>query len=63
MWSDLFSLLGWGVSSYGGSLLISAYGQRVTFRILGVISFLTAFIYLLFNFFYLRPRNNKLNNQ
>lgn len=58
---DCFSRsIGWAVSSYGGSLLIAAYGQRVTFRILSVISFITAFIYLLFNFFYLRPRNNQL---
>jgi hypothetical protein len=52
--------IGAAISSYGGSLLIAAYGQRVTFRILGVTSFFSGFIYLLFNFFYLRPKNNQL---
>ncbi|XP_046450998.1 uncharacterized protein LOC124199271 isoform X1 [Daphnia pulex] len=51
--------LGWGVSSYGGSLLIDGYGQRVTFRVLGVMSFIAGFIYLLFNFLYLRPKKNQ----
>lgn len=54
--------LGFGVGSFGGSLLIGAYGLRVTFRILGAISFITGFLYLLFNIFYLRRRNSETVN-
>ena len=53
------SYAGFGVGSSGGSLLIGAYGQRVTFRILGGISFITGLFYFLFNFFYLRLKNTK----
>ena len=60
MWINSFVIYaGFGVGSSGGSLLIGAYGQRVTFRILGGISFITGLFYFLFNFFYLRPKNTK----
>lgn len=56
---DSFCDAGFGVGSSGGSLLIGAYGQRVTFRILGGVSFITGLFYFLFNFFYLRPKNTE----
>ncbi|XP_057367450.1 uncharacterized protein LOC130688483 [Daphnia carinata] len=49
--------LGAGIGSSVGGFLIGAYGQRTTFRILGVMSFITGFSYFLFNVFYVRRRN------
>lgn len=55
--------LGAGIGNSVGSILIGAYGQRMTFRILGVIAFVTGFLYFLFNIFYLRPnKNEKINS-
>ena len=53
-----FHLTGCGVGSFGGSLLIGVYGLRVTFRILGVVSFISGLLYFLLNIFYLRRKNN-----
>jgi hypothetical protein len=47
-----FHLIGCGVGSFGGSLLIGVYGLRVTFRILGVVSFIRGLLYYLLNIFY-----------
>ncbi|XP_057367699.1 uncharacterized protein LOC130688706 [Daphnia carinata] len=52
--------LGAGIGSTVGGFLIGAYGQRTTFRILGVIAFITGFFYFLFNVFYLRRRNSNI---
>lgn len=54
--------LGAGIGSSVGGAMIGAYGQRVVFRILGIVAFFTGFFYLLFNFFYLRPKANERNN-
>jgi hypothetical protein len=54
--------LGAGIGSSVGGALIGAFGQRVVFRILGVVAFLTGFLYFLFNIFYLRPKANEKNN-
>ncbi|EFX88453.1 hypothetical protein DAPPUDRAFT_234331 [Daphnia pulex] len=56
--------LGCGTGSIGGGLLIGVYGLRVTFRILGAISFITGLLYFLINIFYLRQKkaNAKLKN-
>jgi hypothetical protein len=51
--------LGAGIGSSVGRVLIGAFGKRVVFRILGVIAFLTGFLYFLFNIFYLRPKANE----
>lgn len=49
---------GCGTGSFGGSLLIGVYGIRITFRILGVTSFVTGLLYFLLNIFYLRQKND-----
>ncbi|EFX88451.1 hypothetical protein DAPPUDRAFT_311258 [Daphnia pulex] len=54
--------LGAGIGSSVGGVLIGAFGQRVVFRILGVIAFLTGFFYFLFNILYLRLKANDKNN-
>ncbi len=54
--------LGAGIGSSVGGALIGAFGQRVVFRILGVIAFLAGFLYSLFIIFYLRPKASEKNN-
>ena len=54
--------LGGGIGSAVCGFLVEEYGKRLTFRILGVVAFVTGIAYFIFNVFYLRKiKNEKVN--
>jgi len=63
--------IGRGIGTFMGGFLIKWFGEgnldktvgaRSTFRLLGVVSAIVALLYFLFNIFYIRRRNNKIQN-
>jgi len=62
--------MGRGMDTFVGSFIVEwlgaadfedkTYGVRASFRVLGVTALGMASLYLLFNLFYIRPRNNKV---
>ena len=62
--------MGRGAGTFIGGFLMKylantedkTYGMRATFRVLGVVSAVTAILYFLFNIFYIRRRNIKLQS-
>jgi hypothetical protein len=58
--------MGRGAGTFIGGFLMKylantedkTHGMRATFRVLGVVSIVTAILYFLFNIFYIRRRNN-----
>lgn len=55
--------MGRGVGGYVGGLLIKVYGTRVTYRILGGASLVSAILYFLFNVLYINPKHRREEKQ